>query len=451
MNILGFEIKRKAAVMAGNPNLPFMLRYLAYLLQGYSQNTKDYIDKGYQGNAIVYAIVKQLSDKYASVPLIVYRKKKGKNNAVKRYKALSSGYNPDANFSALKLKAEAFDEVGEDNELQQLVDKYGVKARSQGLGFKLLVGARALFVNSGATGGKPLSIDVLPPQWFNIKPSPTLDRIEEFELAPEGVKIATLTPEQLVWDAYFNPDWQRDGEHLRGQSPLMAAMKDVLAHNYGKEAQAFMYKNGGARGAMVPDNIDVQRELNSNPLAPSRVREDLDALVNGLDNKGKISALTYGLRYEQFGMSSTDLELIEGLRLTKEDICAAYNFPPELLTGDKKFDNYDAAIKYLVTNTLMPELVAERNIFNEVIVPMFGNEYYVDFDITALPELQDDMGKMTESLMRMDYLTFDEKRAVMKYDSMGGPYATAYISSSLTPIDMAGQADTYIDPNMDTE
>jgi phage portal protein BeeE len=148
-------------------------------------------------------------------------------------------------------------------------------------------------------------------------------------------------------------------------------------------------------------------------------------------------------------MSSTDLELIEGLRLTKEDICAAYNFPPELLTGDKKFDNYDAAIKYLVTNTLMPELVAERNIFNEVIVPMFGGEYYVDFDITALPELQDDMAKLTESLARMDYITFDEKRAVMKYDSMGGPYATAYISSSLTPIDMAGQADTYINPDLE--
>jgi phage portal protein BeeE len=447
MNIFGLEIRRKAANMVANPNLPFMLRYLSYLLQGYSQDTKNYIDKGYQGNAIVYAIVKQLSDKYASVPLIVYRKKKGKGNAVKRYKALTSGYNQDANFAALKLKAEAFDEVGEDNELQQLVDKYGVKARSQGLGFKLLIGARALFVNSGATGGKPLSIDVLPPQWFNIKPSPTLDRIESFQLAPEGVVIAELTPEQLVWDAYFNPDWSRDGEHLRGQSPLMAAMKDVLAHNYGKEAQAFMYKNGGARGVMVPDNLDVQRELNGNLLAPSRVREDLDALTNGYDNKGKISALTYGLRYEQFGLSSTDLELIEGLRLTKEDICSAYNFPPELLTGDKKFDNYNAAVKYLVTNTLMPELVAERNIFNEIIVPMFGGDYYVDFDITALPELQDDMGKMTESLAKMDYLTYDEKRAAMKYDAMGGPFANAYVSSSLTPIDMVGQADQYIDPN----
>jgi len=63
---------------------------------------------------------------------------------------------------------------------------------------------------------------------------------------------------------------------------------------------------------------------------------------------------------------------------------------------------------------------------------------FIDFDISALPELQRDMEKMVASLVNASWLTMDEKRIAMNYEPKAGAYDMSYVSQGLIPLEQAG-------------
>jgi hypothetical protein len=63
---------------------------------------------------------------------------------------------------------------------------------------------------------------------------------------------------------------------------------------------------------------------------------------------------------------------------------------------------------------------------------------FIDFDITALPELQRDLEKMVAGLVNANWLTMDEKRIAMNYEPKGGAYDMSYVAQGLIPLEDAG-------------
>ena len=92
----------------------------------------------------------------------------------------------------------------------------------------------------------------------------------------------------------------------------------------------------------------------------------------------------------------------------------------------------------LVTNTIVPKLCQLRDELNKWLVPMYGEDLYIDFDITALPEMQQDMERMTRSLRDANWLTFDEKRVAMNYSEKEGAYEYSYVNGGLVRLDQVG-------------
>ena len=78
-----------------------------------------------------------------------------------------------------------------------------------------------------------------------------------------------------------------------------------------------------------------------------------------------------------------------------------------------------------------------RDELNKFLVPRYGEDYFIDFDITALPEMQQDMERMVRSLRDANWLTMDEKRVAMNYQEREGAFEYAYINSGLIPIEQA--------------
>lgn len=71
---------------------------------------------------------------------------------------------------------------------------------------------------------------------------------------------------------------------------------------------------------------------------------------------------------------------------------------------------------------------------NNVILPaFFGKEaakrYYYDFDLTEMPEMADDVNRVVEYLKNAWWITGNEKRAVMKWES----YDHEYMDQPLVP------------------
>jgi hypothetical protein len=78
-----------------------------------------------------------------------------------------------------------------------------------------------------------------------------------------------------------------------------------------------------------------------------------------------------------------------------------------------------------------------RDELNKFLVPRYGEDVFIDFDITALPEMQQDMERMVRSLRDANWLTFDEKRVAMNYQEKEGAFEYAYINQGLIPIEQA--------------
>jgi hypothetical protein len=102
-----------------------------------------------------------------------------------------------------------------------------------------------------------------------------------------------------------------------------------------------------------------------------------------------------------------------------------------------------------MTNTVIPTCASLRDELNKWLVPRFGENVYIDFDITALPEMQQDMERMSRILRDANWLTYDEKRVAMNYEELGGAYATSYVSNGLIPIDQVLMDLTMTDDNID--
>jgi phage portal protein BeeE len=120
--------------------------------------------------------------------------------------------------------------------------------------------------------------------------------------------------------------------------------------------------------------------------------------------------------------------------------CRVFGLPTVLFDADHTADNnYQNALRDLVTNTIVPMCCQLRDELNKWLVPRMGDtSVYLDFDIQALPELQKDITSLVNGLQAANWLTMDEKRIAMNYEPKGGEFDMAYVNSGIVPLGQAG-------------
>ena len=396
--------------------------------------TNTYIEDGYMGNSAVFSVVNLIIQKFAQVPFYVYKVKGQKQ--LQQYKAVSQrGYSEQA----IIRKAGAMDEVSENDPVARLLAKpnrYQTDAefRMMALLFLKVTGGVPIYANMGITGMKLQSLNVLPPQWVTLVPDPSLMDIGKVYFSPLGAMNNELPRQQVYMWKYTNPKFDTNGTHLYGLSPLKAGLLDMQAGTEAAKAMSKMYQNGGARGVFTPKQPLSQQQI-------SDFREALDSWINGSDMRNKAGALSAPVDFYPVGLDAVDMALLSGKQITDERICSIYNVDPAILKGEKKYDNSNQAVKYIVTNTIYSDLVAYREIWNKWVLPLMGyseGQYFVDFDISVLPEMQEDMEKIVQQADKMWWITPNEKRALSKYDTMPDPAMdSVFLPSGFTHISEA--------------
>jgi HK97 family phage portal protein len=432
MRILGFEINRKKAPEP-RAQFPFELVWYGGVLTMIPGNITAFIRDGFNGNSTVHHIAKVQSDKFAQIPFRLYKQK---GNSTQKYLNQTKYYNP----SAMIRKAAAMDEVPENDPVYKLLQQpndYQSESdfRKLWLIWLKLTGFSPIYTNMGASKTKVLSMSNLAPQWVTITPNASLTGPEKIYYSPFGATQQTEIPvEDCYMAKYQNPDYTSDGRHLYGLSPLKAALLDLKGSQEAKKAIAKMFENGGAKGVFMPKEVPLNQQQ------ADSMRGTIEAFLNGNSNKGKDGAVSFPMDYTSLGLDAVDMKLIEGGALTDQRIALAYNHPPALLQADNKYDNQIEAIKYLVTNTIYPDLVMYREFLNNWLLPYKLNrpDLVADFDITELPEMQEDMKKLTDSavtLVREGLLNRNEGRAILKYDERPEPEMNMFfIPTSYMPI-----------------
>jgi phage portal protein BeeE len=191
--------------------------------------------------------------------------------------------------------------------------------------------------------------------------------------------------------------------------------------------------------------MDASRMINSGPAGVDGLRVGLDELLQRSGSPTRRPFINAPLDYQTFGMDADELRTIESHQLLKEDFCNAFDFPALLMMTKSSTDNnYNHSIKYLVTNTIYGSLVEFRDYMNQWLWPLAGLEgYYVDFDLTELPEMQEDVKQLADWLIKTWVITPNEVRRALKYDELPIPtFNEPWVPGSLMPASQAAGMDS---------
>jgi len=424
------------------------------VLQNYERES--YVKEGYLGNADVYAIVSFLARKAASIPWYVYKMNNGEKarTSLLRYKKLSKGLaNKGAFEQALIERKNAYsDNIVMNSPLARLLEqpnKY--QAQDQFLqnlfGYRILSGEGNIYGNNAnIQGGKFLELNVLPTQFLDIYPDPNdLYGLLGYKLMV-GMGIDIPKDQVCAWKSW-NPEFNDvTRTHLRGLSPLRASYSTLRMSNNAHNASAMMTGNGGAKGAIVPRPVGssiATFTIEQANLIKRAVNDDL----NGIDNKGAIRVLQTPWDYLNFGLSSVDMELLGTLKMSLQQWCRVFGLPQVLFDTDTtSYNNYQNALRDMMTNTIIPLCSELRDELNRWLLPIYGEDVYIDFDITAIPEMQQDMERMTRILRDANWLTMDEKRVAMNYEPKGGAYDFSYVNQGLVVLEQVAMDLSYEEP-----
>ncbi len=394
----------------------FIYNFLGNNTISNNEYNEDYIEKGYAYNPTIFSLIQLISKSAVTVPYSIY--KKVDEGAMKEYKALTSNnLNEESVLKAKLLRKHTLEEV-EHTALGKLLERPN-PAQSwavfleEMIGFGKLTGNRYVYGISPDNGeNKNIYYQLynLPAHLIEIKSDGIFKPVSKYTMMYNDNKY-DLTAEEVLHIADFNPDYSSNGSHLYGQSPIQAGMRVLTTSNEAVETNLKFLHNQSARGMLTPDD---------DQLTPTQAQQMKDAFRRNFQgSKSANDVMITGKKFSwtNFGLSSSDLQLLESYNATIKDLCNLYGVPVQLLnnTESTTMDNYRTARKVLFTNAVIPELNKIRDEFNRWLVPLFGEDLYFDFDYSAVPELMPEQEKLVDTLSKSFWLTANEKRMAQGY------------------------------------
>ena len=334
------------------------------------QSKQSYIQKGYEGNVDVYAVIKKLTDVTNSIPYVVEKKVGGVWELFEDSTLAPLMAKPN------KGKGYTWDDIDE----QMLI--------------YLLANGNAYLVGE-TLGGMIAEVDVLPSQYVEVTtnkdfflPNPTY----KFELNQSKHHYDS---DEIEHVRLFNPGYNTVAESFDGLSIIQVAAQVVQVGNDRWDANASILQNRGALG-IITDKSDRPMTAGQADTA----QEALDTRIAGTVNNGKTIVTNKDLGFIKLGMSATDLQLVESGIITLRAICNVFGMPTSLF-GDneaRRNSNRKEDERSMYTNAIIPiadKLTAKHNSY--VVANHYPNgDVRLRKDFSGVEALQEDQNKEAE-------------------------------------------------------
>lgn len=359
-------------------------------------------DEGYAANGYVMRCIRMRAEAVSAIPLILYADRT-KEREIERHRLL-----------------ELLDSPNEEDSWPSLVEDF--------VGFRQLSGNSYMYA-------PPVTANT-PRELYALTPGATVPNVVRGQLigyrysSEQGQQ--TFMPQDVAHWMCWNP---RDSNI--GLSPLASAAYAVTQNNEAKKWNAAVLQNGGRTwGVMTSEKNLTDKQYD-------RLKKDIKEKYSGAENAGKPVLLEGGLHWEQVGLTSQDMDWLQGLNFSMREICAVYGTPPQLL-GDPTsatYANYREANKAYYRGTIVPELASLREQLNRWLVPKFDRtrKLWLDFDLDGVEALQEDKAELWNRLNSTTFLTINEKRMAAGYEAIGAEGDTIFVPATNLPLDLATQ------------
>lgn len=250
--------------------------------------------------------------------------------------------------------------------------------------------------------GKPVAIYLLRPDKLTIK----FDKekiIGKYVYDVGMGKKEEFEPEDIILIKYPNPL-----RPFRGMGTLEAASRTVNLDKYAEEWNVNFFFN-----AARPDGIlTTDQKLNSDQ------REILKKMWNkqfrGLGKNAKLVILESGLTYSQMQLSQKDMDFLEQQKFSASKILSIFRVPKSILgmTEDVNRANAETAAYTFARWTIKPKMTRITEQLNEFLIPMYGDDLFLDFEDPVPENIEMKINKYKEALGPSGWMSVNEVREI---------------------------------------
>ena len=213
------------------------------------------------------------------------------------------------------------------------------------------------------------------------------------------------TPDEIVWLRYFNPL-----EELAGLSPLAPARLSADMGHEGLRFNRHLLRNSARPDFLLLTN----EEMNETELEEFYTRWEMR--YRGSANANRPAVASEVRDVKTLGLSHRDIDFIQGLRWSLEEVSRTYGVP-KLLLGDFEratYANVQASERMFWRNTIVPEVKFLEEQLNRMLLPRLGYpQLSVEFDLSTIEALQEDENNRVQresALLDRGVLTINEVR-----------------------------------------
>lgn len=251
-------------------------------------------------------------------------------------------------------------------------------------------------------GGKVVELWNLRPDFMTIITDP-VNFIKGYKFSKQDGSIVEFAPEDIVHLKYPDPM-----SLYLGTSPLAAASKRVQTEEYATEWQRDFFLNSAR-----PDALIKNPNSSLTPDQKQDIREGWNKLYRGRGNSSKVAILEGGLDYQLISLTQKEMDYIQSLKFTRDDILVAFQVPKPIvaIVDDVNRANSETAMAIFLGETIKPEIARiVENINEQLIYPEFGEEFYIDFD-DPTPANRELQLKEYQEGIASNYLLINEARS----------------------------------------
>lgn len=352
-------------------------------------------DEAYTKNVVAYQSIAMVSKACAGVPWKLYAP--GSGEEIREHPLLALLRHPHPGISGTQF-------------IENMV------------GYRLISG-NAYVLAIGAQEDMPRELHLLRPDRVQV--------IAGKNSLPEGYRYATGNNEHR--DFYVNRlNGQSPVLHLKtfhplndwyGLSPVEAAAYSIDQHNQAGEWNQALLQNGARpSGALVVKGDSTYPGGSLSEEQYRRIKNQIDEEFTGAARAGRPLLLEGGLDWREMSISPRDMDFLNAKHSSARDIALAFGVPPQLLgiPGDNTYSNLAEARLALWEQTVLPLLDTMASALNSWLASRFGEGIVLRYDRDAISALSPRREKLWERLEGNNFLTVNEKRALVGYGPIEG-------------------------------
>ena len=385
----------------------------------------------YQTQGNVYAVVSFLSDSIAQLPLKVYlRKGETERSRDRTSDAARTLWKPNDYQTSFEF-------------IQGLMSEFYV------------FGSVYAWVANDLESESGYSLHLIPMQWVMLRNPATDDKPETLRICPKTGEPAVDIPfSELVQFKTYSPG------NPKGYLSPLCGLRQTLSEQV--EAGRFrrqLWRSSGRLNAQIIRPRDVApwtEEQKSKFIAAFR-----EAWGSGGSKAGSIPLMEDGMEIKPFSTSFKESEWAQSVKLSREDVAAAYHVNPSLIwhSETQTYASSKDNARALYAECLGPVIQMLQQRINAFLLPMLGavDGTYVEFDMTEkLKGSFEERAAIYQSACGGPYMTRDEVRAEQNLP----PLPDGQGSQIITPLNVVegGQAspqdtqgDAYDYPGVDNQ